>query len=408
MESYNSKSFQYEDKNLIDKYLHPNENIFDIITNSNKYQTNSLQSEFFNYKTNRHKKCLPKPEAYLIRMEFDEFDLSGSGEILSRRVFENPKGFLERENKKLNELKEEIEIYNKNNPKKQLILHNNIPESEILKIFQSYNFDFTQTIKALCEYFEFREAYFPIKITDKTIEILSQTGYLYVHGRDRFNRPILICRAESYMLNINKYNYEEWLNAIIYFSEYVINYLLIPGQIESWNIIADMNNISLMSIPSDFGKFLKFLQTFYRCRLNKCFVYGMNKFLDFLWKIIKNFLHANVDKKVNFINDSNIEKVFELILPEQLEIKYGGKAINLFNSVKGKQAKYYLNVEYIFPPNFPDAPNQTKDDLEKLSSEEEYYSLYINNMINKISPYIDYKKLEEKYKMEKTFTGKLI
>jgi hypothetical protein len=405
MESYSIKSNQYKDINLIDKYLQPNENIFDIKTKSNQFQINSLESEFFNFNSVRHKKCLPKSEAFLLRMDFDEFDLSSTGEILSRRIFENPKGYLEREYIKLNELKEEIEIYNMNNPKKPLLINNKIPESEVLKIFQSYNFDFSQTIKALFEFLEFKDTFFPIKITDKTIEILSHTGYLYVHGRDRFHRPILICRAESYMLNIKKYNYDEWLNAIIYFSEYVINYLLIPGQIESWNIIADMNNISLMKLPSDFAKFLKFLQTFYRCRLNKCFVYGMNRLLDFLWKIIKKFLHANVDKKVNFINDSNIDYIFELILPEQLEIKYGGKANNLFDSIKGKQPKDNLNVDYIFPPNFPDSPNQTKDDLNKLLTDEEYYILYEKNLINKLSPYINYNKLEEKYKINKNNTG---
>jgi hypothetical protein len=305
---------------------------------------------------------------------------------------------LEKEYKQLDKLKEEIEIYNLNNPNKPLIISNDkVPEGEILRICQQNNFNFKEIIKNIFAYLDFLVNFFPIKITDKIIEILSHTGYIYVHGRDRNHRPILIVRAEGYLSNQSNYTLEEWLNATAYFYGYVIRYILIPGQVENWNMIGDIYNISLLGIPSDYVKIIKFTQANYRCRLNKAFVFGMNIFLDLAWKILKSFLNETVQKKVNFVNNNNMQKVFDLILPEQLEIKYGGKAKNLFESVKGKNALNTLNVDCIFPPNFPDSPNQTKEDLELLIKEEEYYDLYRTNMLKKISPYFDYKKLHHKY-----------
>ena len=126
------------------------ETIYD--TKNNSIIINSLESEFFNFKSNRHRKCLPKPEAYLTRMELDEFEISSSGEILSRRIFENPKEYLEKEYSQLNQLKAEIEIYNNTNPNKPLIIPSNFTQAETLKIYQANKFNCALTIKSMFDF----------------------------------------------------------------------------------------------------------------------------------------------------------------------------------------------------------------------------------------------------------------
>jgi hypothetical protein len=393
--------------------------------------------EFFNFSTKKHKEYFHKPSAFLINIENQEFDYDKNGKIIQRKIFENPKGYTERENKLLENLKKEIIIFNNNNinnnkykDKIPLLINesendnNNkvIKISDVLKHFQANNFDMEKTINSLLEFSDFLRNFFPIKITNKTIEILSKTGYLYVHGRDRKNRPILICSAESYIKNINNYTYEEWLNAIIYFSEYIVKYLLIPGQVEQWNIIADISNISLLTLPSDFRKFLQFLQTFYKARLHKAFVYGMSFFMNILWKIIKNFLHNNVENKIIFVdkkNEKNMLKVFEEILPHHLQIKYGGKACDLvFESASSKKdIGNTIIIDSLFPAIFPCYENENKnvkensnensnenfidnlkeEDYKELFTEKEYFELYRNNKIKMKSPYIDFMLLEDKY-----------
>jgi len=343
---------------------------------------------------------LPPKEAFLlIPLRSEEYELECNDNIIGRKLFETKKGFLQKEYEALAVLRSEIEHYNNLNQSKKLEIPAELPENEVLKILQASKYDTKSTIASLLQYVEFRNSYFPIQLTDKAIEILSKTGFLYCHGRDRNFRPNLVCRAESYLANLKKFSYDNWLNAIVFFTEYVINHMLIPGQVETWNIIADLNNVSLLSLPSDFQKFVKFLQTNYRSRLNLSFVFGMNRFLDFLWRIIRNFLHANIQKKIIFLNDANKNLLFANIIPEQLEAKYGGKAENLHvinpNMPPEDENKFF--VKSLFPPFMPQAEFQTAEDKQRLVSESEYVSLVKQGFIAKVSPYFDMENYEQKH-----------
>jgi len=377
--------------NIVDK------NIFDFDKElSSLEELNENKREFFDFSTKSHLKCFPTKEAYFyIPDEKEEFELDSNNIILGRKIFEIKKGFSINEYKALQSLKSQITEYNENNLKSPLYIPDNIPESEILRILQASKFDNNIAITNIISYLDFKKSYFPMKLSEKAIEILSTTGFLYCHGRDRAFRPILICRAESYLANIKRFSYDDWLNAIVYFSEYVINYMMIPGQVETWNTIADLNNVSIINLPSDFHKFVKFLQTNYRSRLHFSFVFGMNRFLDFLWRIIKNFLHSNVEKKIVFINESNKNIIFNTILEEQLEMKYGGKAPNLFEKISN--INNFIKTKSLFPPYMPEnAEFQNFMDKQKLISETEYVTLFKQDKISKLSPYVDLNQYEMK------------
>ncbi len=294
-------------------------------------------------------------------------------------------------------LNKEIEKYNNENPNNYLEFPSRFPLCEILKIYQANKYDIKTTINSLLAYTQFRKGYFPMKLKDKAIEILSNTGFLYCHGRDRSFRPIIICRAESYLDNLKNYCYDDWLNAIIYFTEYVIQYMLIPGQVETWNTIADLNNVSLFRMPSDFLKFVSFLQINYRSRLNLNFVHGMSRILDFLWRIVKSFLHSNVEKKIIFLNEGNKNLLFETILPNQLEKKYGGEAENLFESNSKNKNDNLFIAKSLFPPHMPNEEYQSNQDKAKLISENEYIILYKKDKLSQLSPYVDVESYEHKY-----------
>lgn len=341
------------------------------------------------------KQAFPSKECYLFPIERKtEYELDANDEsiILSRRIFENKKGFDEQETVALKSLYLEIEKHNIVCPGNRLIFPPNWKISETLKFLQATKFDNKQTIQNLINHTEWRKGYFPMKVDDKVIEILSKLGFLYIHGRDRYFRPIIVCRAQAYVSNVNKYSYEEFLSAIIFFMEYVINFLMVPGQVECWNIINDLNNVSLLTLPSDFNKFLKFLQINYRCRLNISFVYGMNTILDYLWRLIKTFLDKNVEKKFMFVNDGNRNRVFELILPEQLEERYGGSAPNRFSD-DGNLSEIYVNQvkrNNVFPPIMPNKDNLLIEDKQKLLTEAQYKDLVKLGKITKICPIYDY------------------
>jgi len=344
--------------------------------------------KFCNISSEIHRKGFPTKECYLFPIERKteyELDIKDENIILSRRIFENKKGYDEFELKGLKSLYRQIAQYNYFNQENKIIFPFYWKISDTLKFLQASKFDNKVTIENLKNHLEFRKSYFPMNVSSKIIEILTKTGFLYVHGRDRFCRPLIICRAQGYISNINKYSYEDFLGAIVFFMEYLINFLMIPGQVECWNIINDLNGASILTLPSDFHRFLKFLQVNYRCRLNISYVFGMNKIFEYLWSIIKTFLDKNVEKKIVFINNSNKEKILDFILPEQIEERYGGTAPNLINENSDVDTNDFL----IFPPNMPNAKILTEEDSKKLIEEITYLELVKERKITAISPFID-------------------
>jgi hypothetical protein len=348
-------------------------------------------NKFCNIKSEAYKKSFPNRNCYLFPMERKteyELDIHDENIVLSRRIFENKKGYEKEEIICLKSLYKEIAKYNFLNKENSLKFPNFWRISETLKFLQASKFDNKVAIENLKNHLDFRVNYFPIKLSNKAIEILVKTGFLYVHGRDRFCRPTIVCRAHGYISNLNKYSYDEFLSAVVFFMEYLINFLMVPGQIECWNIINDLNGVSIFSLPKDFHKFLKFLQVNYRCRLNISYVFGMNTVFEYLWSIIKTFLDKNVEKKIVFINQNNREKILDLILPEQIEKRYGGTCSNIFNDDGNLEDENFQ----LFPPIMPEKENLNEEDKKKLWNEMQYEEMVKEGRITDIAPFINFDK----------------
>lgn len=48
---------------------------------------------------------------------------------------------------------------------------------------------------------------------------------------------------------MNQLNAKECQDLLTFFLEFVINNLLIPGQVENWVLIADMSGLNVLSVP---------------------------------------------------------------------------------------------------------------------------------------------------------------
>jgi hypothetical protein len=151
---------------------------------------------------------------------------------------------------------------------------------------------------------------------------------MYIHGRDHHDRPIVVINAKNYLVLKMKYSLEELIRATVYISEYIIEQMLIPGQVESWNIICDLSDVSLVFLPPDLMKIFKMIQHNYRARLNKLFVIGMGFFLNAVWSLVSKLLDSNTNKKIQFIKNENYEEIFKTIHKSQVELRYEGMAEN--------------------------------------------------------------------------------
>jgi len=338
-----------------------------------------MAREFYDYTSTRHMATkLPKDAFFYFPSEKDiiEYDRKNLNK-LTRRIFEGGVEFICFEKAKLEELEIEIETYNinKKNANKKIIFPTDWQEYNSLRFLQATSFDIKKTLEIIINHLDWRMENLPPNLTNKVMEVLN-IGYIYIHGRDNRFRPIIHINASVINKNTKKYNFEDWNIATIFFMEYTIKNLLLPGQIENWDILCDLKDISVVSLPNDFKKILGILQNNYRCRLYRMFIVNVGSFFNMMWGIIKKIIDTNTEKKIKILKAGNINEIFEIINHSQIEKKYCGFA----NDVNG----------YFFPPIFPSDDYLTKfeDPKNLFVDEEEYKNRVLFNTCLTISPYV--------------------
>ena len=90
------------------------------------------------------------------------------------------------------------------------------------------------------------------RLNERTIQLL-QSGAFYVFGRDKFFRPCFVMDA-AVMARLAKDDPEmvspEVFNAMfVFLFAYLKKVMLLPGQIEQWVTICDLNGMSATSLP---------------------------------------------------------------------------------------------------------------------------------------------------------------
>lgn len=334
-------------------------------------------SEFNDIGTERHLNAKPPKEAYFYfpsQKEMVEYDPKIK-EKTYRKIFENKVPYLDFENQKLNEFYENLEKNSQKLFKKSYTLPENFNKDNVLRFIQATCYDCAKALKLIHDHIEWRNSFFPINLSQNSMKILN-SGFLYVHGRDHRYRPIVVMNADIYLKYKKAYTYEDWLNAVIYLMEYIVNNMLIPGQVENWVIICDFGKVSLLSPPSEFQSFMSVLQSNYRCRLYCIYLIGVGTFVRILFNMIKGFLDATTQRKIRLVKSKAFEEIFEIINPSQVEKRFGGKAENVEN--------------YYFPPVMPNNNEiLRKDDRDDKSyvTEDEYFELTNSNKVTVVCPF---------------------
>ena len=258
-------------------------------------------------------------------------------------------------------------------------------ESDTMRILQAADFDIKKTYINIIENINWLES-IPKTICDKTINILN-SGFMYVHGRDHHFRPVIFVKIKI-VKNIlsEKYVFDDIINSIIYLMNYVMEYLLIPGQIENWIVFVDFEGVGLTDL-SDFQKIIATLSK-RRGRVFKNYFVNIGSFLKFSLKTILKMV-SSVAKKTVILGYNELNKVKELISPDNLEQKYGGNAPNVIPGGNN-----------LFPPVMPNANYNLNGERINIITPEEYKSLCLGNK----RPYVicpEYEKIwEEEKKVE--------
>lgn len=343
-----------------------------------------------------HNRSQPPLEGYLFFPQLNdivEFNTDKPNKT-NRRIFEGKTKFYDYEDEKFKALMDEIKQHNIKSDNR-LIFPPNWKEAETRRFLQATGFESGKTIDLLFKQFKWRDNFYPFYLTEQTLQLLN-SGFLYVHGRDNHFRPILIVNAKVYMTLKDKFPFQEWLHYIVYYMDYIIKYMMIPGQVENWILISDVNDVSMLFLPNDLKKLIAILQSNYRCRLYANYIVGMGTGLQFVWKCIQPFLDETTVNKVKIIKQSNLSELFAYINPSQLEVRYGGKAKN-----KANKGSIY------FPPTMPCEdylkPEDDRDSL--LMDERRYKQLYYEGKVVVTSQkFLAEWERKENFKLEKEET----
>lgn len=128
-----------------------------------------------------------------------------------------------------------------------------------------------------------------------------------------------------YLLDMKENSKESILKTIDYVSTMVIDKMMIPGQIENWVTIMDLNQASLGSIPvSTIKTIVGYLSNHYKSRLFRLYMINTTSSVTTIWKTIKFFLDEITVKKINILKEGTPEKLYLHCNKSQIPIKFGG------------------------------------------------------------------------------------
>ena len=255
-------------------------------------------------------------------------------------------------------------------------------ESDTMRILQATEYDIKKAYNNIIENINWLEN-IPKTICDKTISLLN-SGFMYVHGRDHHFRPLIFFKIKVVKNILGKnYNFDDINKSIIFLMNYILKYLLIPGQIENWIIFVDLDGVGF----TDLGDFQKIISTLSkrRGRVFKNIFVNIGSFLKFSLKAIIKMV-SSVAKKSIILGANELNKVMELISPDNLEQKYGGNAPNIIPGGNN-----------LFPPIMPNANYALNGERINIITPEEYKNLCMSDK----KPYVicpEYIKIWEEEK----------
>jgi len=199
-----------------------------------------------------------------------------------------------------------------------------------LRILQQAKFDVKKALPIILTHLTMRVERFkrcPLRDTDIELREDLHKGLMYWHGRDRKCRPCLVWKLER----MSGFTTKRAVNLVLFVLEYGVRYALIPGRVENWNLIVDLENVgtgacssSNMKTAKSIGKLLEEVY----CGRN-----FQTKILRLPWvirSVVNSFIPSDKKEKVQFVSDKELPKVMgQLMEPHQLEQRYGGTADNV-------------------------------------------------------------------------------
>lgn len=179
-----------------------------------------------------------------------------------------------------------------------------------MRILEGVDWKLKDAHEELIIHLNFLSETLPIILTEPMMELID-SGYYYMHGRDRSLRPIMIVSPKEILgLGLEPH---DGIMAIHFVAQYVLNHKMYPGKIENVLTVIDLAHLSFTALPKKWIMiFIKnFNHNYYQ--INTMMI-NLNTTwsIRMLWKMSKSFIHPIVRNKTVF-SKFNTCKEFSLI-----------------------------------------------------------------------------------------------
>jgi len=175
---------------------------------------------------------------------------------------------------------------------------------------------------------EWRESYDTCCIPNDEVYPFLQEPKMYVNGKDKLGRPILVVRPGLE----REFNIEEVKRTLVYSIERAVKEM--GSQTEQVTVIVDCKEVGLKSIPpvSFMISLLKMLMSNYPLRLGVTFVVNAARPINVLWKVISPALTERTREKVFFLDGDEISTtLLKFISSDILEKSWGGNSSFIYD-----------------------------------------------------------------------------
>lgn len=196
----------------------------------------------------------------------------------------------------------------------------NLDRSDLLRFLYGQGWDTRKSVEAIQRHFEWIAEWPKYQTMYPLVQSILNSGGLYIHGRDKFYRPLIVLRPAK----IAEYPYQVQLACTYFFLELILDNMMIPGKIENWVMLIDFKNFNQLN-QNSVKKIIVEVFLHYQCRLAKAYVFNHTK----LWKNFINLLPQNTFEKFSIIDSTKSNVMLKDFAGRQLEIKYGGSSPNL-------------------------------------------------------------------------------
>jgi len=217
------------------------------------------------------------------------------------------------------------------------------------------------------------------------VEEILNSGYFYVHGRDKMLRPCLVITPINLINNAPNFDgskhAHEMKMALTVIVEYVRK-LFLPGQIE--NLIMVMNPADLGVTQVDqktMREVFGFIALMFKGQTRRTFVMNAGMAFSMLWKVCKPFLNPAFRLKCEINEGNTSEELLKMFHPSQVEKKFGGEAEDV--------------TENFWPPKFPSANYGANPAY--LMNREEYKEYQESHPGHKASPDLEGSFVDPEY-----------